>query len=103
MGRETWDMRREVEDTRRGARGVRREARGARREICCAPSAMSLYRGLSPTVVLYHRDAVLYGLLQYRGFRIPWVITHVCVISPRRGSKRMITNNYELCIMNYAL
>ena len=70
------------------------------------PCGMLWYRGLRcapPTAVLFHRDAVPCGMLWYRGFRIPWVITHGCVISLLRSSKRMICNNYELCIMNYAL
>ena len=39
-------------------------------------------------------------------FTSPWVTlrsTHGCVISPLRSSKRLLCNNYELCIMNYAL
>ena len=40
-----------------------------------------------PTAVLYHRYAVPYGMLRYRGLTpIPWVITHGCVISLLRSS-----------------
>ena len=36
-------------------------------------------------------------------FIFPWVSTHGCFISPLCGSMWLPCNNYELCIMNYAL
>ena len=60
--------------------------------------------GCHPQNKSYHRAAVLYGVICYRGLTpIPWVNTHGYVISPLRGSMWLPCNNYALCIMNYAL
>ena len=57
--------------------------------------------GYHPRLCSCHRDAVRYGIFADRGLRFapPTAGIH----SPRCGSKRLLCNNYALCIMNYAL
>ena len=57
--------------------------------------------GYHPRLYSCHHYVVLYGIIDVRGLR--FAPPTAVFFSPLRGSKRLLCNHYELCIMNYAL
>ena len=66
------------------------------------------FRGLAPTVVLYHRYAVLYGILRYRGLTPTAVLFHRDAVLHGKNFSCpfvcfVVLSYYLAIIMHYAL